>query len=321
MQNAIRRKFGSCDILGALIIMSTIRKFEYTDILGWSHSRFNTFSICKRNYYYTYYGKWDKPELKIRINTLKRLTSIALEVGNISHKIIWKTLLRLQKSSVPIDPERFWKYARQQSQQIIAPKTFQEIYYEDLNKIDFDEHIFKWVEMALTNFLESKRLEWLFNEAMKNKQEWYLPSEDENDKDFGECRIDGMKAYCKVDFLFPIGDELHVVDWKTGKEDDRKYADQLKGYVTWAAFHFEKDFDLIKPTVAYLQPEYKEVSVSLNNFDIDEFAGKIRKQSEEMYEYCEDKDLNIPLAKTQFPLTENRKICEYCNFRELCDRV
>ncbi len=301
--------------------MSTIRKFEYTDILGWSHSRYNTFSMCKRKYFYTYYGKWDEPKLKIRINTLKNLSSIALEVGNISHKIIWKTLLRLQKSSDPIDRKKFSNYARQMARGIVASKSFMEIYYEELNEIDFDGHIYNSVEKALTNFLESDRLEWLLSEAQENKDEWYLPSEDENDRDFGECRIDGMKAYCKVDFLFPIGDELHVVDWKTGKKDDRKYGDQLRGYVTWVAFHFEKEVDEIKPTVAYLLPEYNEVSVELNDIEIKDFAAKIRKQSEEMYGFCEDKDKNIPLPKSKFPLTDNRNICEYCNFRELCNRV
>jgi hypothetical protein len=38
--------------------MSPVKQFPYTPILGWSMSRFNLFSICKRKYYYHYYNKF-----------------------------------------------------------------------------------------------------------------------------------------------------------------------------------------------------------------------------------------------------------------------
>ncbi len=298
-----------------------VRKFEYTDILGWSHSRYNTFSICKRKYYYTYYAKrWDSPDNKLKLNLLKNLTSIALEIGNISHKIIYDLLKRLQKSSVPIDRDRFATYSEAKARKIFKSKNFQELYYEELEKIDFEERIYKPALKALTNFLDSDRLEWFFTEGIETKDKWYLPSENDENRDFGECRIDGMKAFCKVDCLFPIGNELVVIDWKSGKMDS-KHEDQLKGYVTWAAFHYGKNYDEVKPIAAYLLPEYKEVSVNVTENDIENFAEQIRNQTDEMYEFCEDKDLNIPLAKSEFPLTDNTRICDFCNFRELCDRA
>ena len=298
-----------------------VRKFEYTNILGWSHSRYNTFQTCKRKYYYTYYSKWDRPENRVKINTLRNLTSIALEIGNITHKIIYDLLKRMQKSAAPIDRERFASYSEAKARNIFSAKIFQEIYYEEQNEIDFENRIYEPVIKALTNFLESERLEWLFSEAIETKDNWYLPSENDEDRDFGECRVDNMKAYCKVDCLFPVGNELHVIDWKTGKFDQMQHGNQLRGYAAWASFHFEKTFDKIKPTAVYLLPEYIEHSVTIQESDIEEFAIRIRKQTDEMYAMCEDPDDNIPLAKTEFPLTDNTRICDYCNFRELCDRI
>ena len=298
-----------------------IRKFSYSNILGWSHSRYNTFQTCKRKYYYTYYSKWDDPEKRIKINTLRSLTSIPLEIGNVAHKIIYDLLKRMQKTAAPIDQERFESYTKAKAKELFSAKIFQEKYYEELDEIDFDNRIYAPVMEALTNFLESDRLEWLFSVGIKTKDAWYLPSENDEDRDFGECRIDGMKAYCKVDCLFPVGDELHVIDWKTGKFNQYSHASQLKGYAAWASFHFEKTYDQIKPTAVYLLPEYTEHSVTVQESDIEDFATRVRTQTDEMYEMCEDKDDNIPLAKSEFPLTDNQRICDYCNFRELCDRI
>lgn len=299
-----------------------IRKFEFTDILGWSHSRYNTFSSCERRYYYTYYAKrWDEPSKRLKLGILRDLTSVALEIGNITHKIIHDLLKRLQKSSEPIDKDRFEKYVRAKALKILEGKTFQEIYYEETDEIDLENQILNPVFLALTNFIESKRFQWLIDKAILSKDDWYLPSENDADRDFGECRIDGMKAYCKVDCLFPVGGELVVIDWKTGKMDDYTHQDQLKGYSTWAAFHFGKNYQEIKPVAAYLLPSYSEVSLEVTAIDIKDFTEQIRRQTDEMYEFCEDKDLNIPLAKSEFYLTDNTRICDFCNYRESCDRV
>ena len=295
-----------------------LRRFEFTDVLGWSHSRYNTFTTCKRKYYYTYYGKYDGDNL-VKINTLKALTSVPLEIGNISHKIIKVLLTRLQKTAEPIDRERFADFSRRKAKEIFRSKVFQETYYKDREEIDFETEIFEAVAKGLNNFLESERLQWLFEEALTEKEDWLIEP-----GGFGECRIENMKAFCKVDFLFPLGDEIHVLDWKTGEPNYRKrskHNEQLKGYVTWVSFHFEKKYNEIVPTVAYLLPEYEENRITVNEFDIDDFAIQIRKQTNKMYEYCEEPERNIPLEKEKFELTKNEKICKYCNFRELCDRV
>jgi len=81
---------------------SRLRKFEFTDILGWSYSRYNTFQQCKRKYYYEYYRKRDIENVA-KIAVLRDLTTVPLEIGNISHKLIQALLSRLQKSAGEID--------------------------------------------------------------------------------------------------------------------------------------------------------------------------------------------------------------------------
>ena len=114
-----------------------IKAFGFTPILGWSFSRYDTFSDCKRKYYYQYYGKYDPEYKRAKIDFLKGLTSIPMEIGNVSHDVIQSVLERLLKSTAPIDTEKFEAHLKN----IIRSRLeffFFETYYEVLEKIELD---------------------------------------------------------------------------------------------------------------------------------------------------------------------------------------
>jgi hypothetical protein len=169
------------------------------------------------------------------------------------------------------------------------------------------------VDECLTNFLDSDRLAWLAREAGGQRDEWII-----DPPGYGETRLGDLKLYCKVDFLFPIGDRIHILDWKTGKSDPDKHRKQLIGYASWASFHFETPAEHILPTIAYLYPAYHEVEETFNEFDLENFAVQVQAETDEMYDYCRDFQQNIPRNKSEFPLIEDRRICRHCNFRGIC---
>ncbi|MGB7069999.1 MAG: PD-(D/E)XK nuclease family protein [Pyrinomonadaceae bacterium] len=292
----------------------TLRRFGYTDILGWSYSRYSTFQNCKRQYYFEKYSKYDIENI-LKIDHLKTLTSVPMEIGNISHKLIKCLLERLKKSSEEIDREKFADYSLREAQAIFREKTFEDIYYQRKDAVDFESEIFEPVQLAMENFLASDRLRWIFEEALVTKDEWVIEP-----GGYGECRIDDLKAYCKVDFMFPIGDDLHIIDWKTGKEDTRKHRVQLRGYAIWANFHYKKAFENIETTICHLLPEYRENSERINEYDFEDFSSMIRDQTAEMQQYCAEPELNTPLPKDEFAMTSHENFCKTCRFRELCDR-
>jgi hypothetical protein len=298
--------------------LNQLRRFEFTDILGWSYSRFATFQQCKRKYFYEYYAKRDIENVA-KIRVLRELTTVPLEVGNISHKLIQTLLKRLQKTSEEIDLEKFYDYAQRTTMDICREKVFEDVYYKKRDRIDFETEIFGQVSQAMKNFLTSERLQWLFEEALVTNADWIVELDDRSK--YGECRINDLKAYCKVDFMFPIDEGLHIIDWKTGKEDYAKHSLQLRGYAGWANFQFGTDYSLIRTTIAYLLPEYNETSVVLNEYDIDDFARQVKEQTDLMYEFCEVPELNIPLPKERFEMTQVVNFCKSCKYRELCDRA
>lgn len=135
---------------------------------------------------------------------------------------------------------------------------------------------------------------------------------------YGETRLDDLKLYAKVDFLLPLKGKLYLFDWKTGQVDQAKHRAQLVGYASWAAYHFESPPENILPSIAYLHPAYNEVQETFNVYDLASFTLQVRAQTQEMFEYCSNVDLNIPLAKDAFRLEDNDRICGNCNFRGLC---
>ena len=178
-----------------------IKNFPFTSILGWSFSRYDTFTQCKRRYYYQYYAKFDPEYSRNKIDSLKALTSIPLEIGNIAHDIIKGVLERLKRTLEPIDMVRFEKHV----EKIIISKltkNFFEIYYRQQEKIDINEIFPKTIE-SLNNLFESSRFEWIKEKAIPSKDQWLIePSK------YGESRMGDLKLYCKVDFLLQI-EPLH----------------------------------------------------------------------------------------------------------------
>ncbi|MCJ7824668.1 MAG: PD-(D/E)XK nuclease family protein [Anaerolineales bacterium] len=289
-----------------------MKRFEYTPILGWSMTRYNEFSICKRKYYYQYYAKYDPEFPRARIEALKELTTLPLEIGAITHDIIKVLLQRLARSQAAVDRDRLLAYAGDIAQGRCKAKRFSEVYFLEREEISLDD-VFPKVKSSLENLLGSERFQWFCDPALQRYDRWLIEP-----PGFGETRIDGMKAYCKVDFLLPVQQELFVIDWKTGKQDGEKHGAQLIGYAAWASFHFETDPQTIRPIIAYLFPDYVEMELRLEQKDVGEFEQRVRVETQEMFAYCQDMEKNIPKEKSVFPMISNRHVCAYCSFRELC---
>jgi hypothetical protein len=290
-------------------------RFPYSDILGWSNSRYDTFSACWRRYYYQYYNKFDTDSERGHLLRLRDLTSIPIQVGSIAHDCIATLLRRLQKdTTAPVDQEKLFNYVSELTYKTVSQLQFSEIYYNEIDTID-PSKIADDVYTALGNLLRSERFSWITGVACDASQYWLI----EPDR-YGETRVDGLKAYCKVDFLFPVGEVLHIIDWKTGKEHSEKHSSQIRGYAAWASFQFKTPVTSIRPVVAYLLPEYHEADAQLRDEDMVDFAKLVYEQTKEMYALCVDVEKNIPKPKQSFPMTQIESFCGYCNFRELCKR-
>lgn len=291
-----------------------MKTFPFTPELGWSVSRYDIFNTCRRKYYHNYYAKHDEPELRDRALMLKSMTTVPLEIGNIAHDVMESILHRLIKSSQPVDIVRLEAFVRQRAQEYVTSKKFLEVHYKEQEEIAW-EPIAERAFASIRNIVTSDRFQWILNLPQSSKDQWMIEP-----AGFGETRIEGMKAYCKVDFMLPHEDTIYIMDWKTGKPDPEKHRKQLIGYALFASFHFEGRFNHIIPMVCYVKEGYEEVQPEISNADIQDFVDTVRKESEEMKSYTLDEMKNLPKMKAAFPLTDNISSCRFCEFRELCDR-
>lgn len=292
--------------------MPDITQYPFTPLLGWSASRYDTFSICKRKYFYQYYGKYDDEWPEKRITQFKGLTSVPLIAGTIVHKVIETLLSRLRTTADAINRVKFSDFVNREIEHQIKINDFEERVYGAVSAVESADTA-TTVEACLERFMDGPRFQWLIRDAARHSDEWII-----DPPGYGESRIGDLKIYCKADFLFPVGDELHIIDWKTGRPDRKKHRKQLMGYSTWAAHQFNIDAERVKPTIAYLQPVYEEIHETFNVFDLERFGNEVQAETDEMGEYCQDVERNIPRDKADFPKTRQDTVCIRCKFRGLC---
>ncbi|MDR0401479.1 MAG: PD-(D/E)XK nuclease family protein [Endomicrobium sp.] len=291
--------------------MKNIKKFDYTETLGWSISRYEKFLNCKRQYFYDYYSKFDDEIPYEKIQFLKNLTSKPLEIGNIVHDIMKSIFKRYQKNIKPINKDKFFQYSLKITKEHCHSKIFFEHYYN--GEIILPLKIYEKIKKILENFLNSKRFVWITKNAISKNDEWIIEPDG-----FGEFRIKNYKAFCKVDLLLPALNNIYIIDWKTGKPNKKKHSKQLTGYAFWASYHFKKKSNNIIPIAAYLYPKYEEKNIEIFDDSITEFENIVVREIEDMYKYLTNIEKNIPKNKESFHFTGNIISCKYCNYKEIC---
>jgi hypothetical protein len=287
-------------------------EYPFTPILGWSISRHEVFDKCRRQYFYQYYPKYVTAAPQYKVSKLKALTSAPIEIGNAVHDCMEALLNRLRKSDSGIDEGKFFKFADDKLTEYFSTKSFIELYYGQEEALDIDAARGK-VRGCLSNFINGPCYGWLLMKAMTNRTGWMIEP-----AGYGETRPGGMKAYCKMDFLFPVGEEVYILDWKTGAKDQAKHAAQLMGYAAAANSNFSIPWNMIFPKIVYLYPQYDELEIAFRESDLLGYLQTIREQTEAMYAMCNDAERNVPRDISEFAKSPSRSMCRNCRFQELC---
>lgn len=292
----------------------SLGSYPFSKILGWSNSRYELFNKCKRAYYFNYYPRFVRIAPLSKVQFLKALTTVPLEIGNVVHHIIETFLKRLQKSDAQIEEEKFIQYGLTLCKQLFTEKDFLEEYYKQVEKVDL-QFALNRIEGTLRTFLESEIFSWICMKAIYNRNHWLVEPEG-----YGETRINGLKAYSKMDFLFPVDDELYILDWKSGKKDITKHTNQLLGYaVAIKSENPHIDMRQVFPQIVYMSPEGVETfEIDITEEKVANYFNTVSEQTKEMHSYCLNVEENIPLEIDQFPKTIHKRICTYCQFQEFC---
>lgn len=248
-----------------------------------------------------------------KIRFLKQITSLHLEIGHTIHHTFETLLRRLQRSCAPVDTARFIQHGQSLYTEAFRTKTFMEEYYDGIT-LDLSHGLGTIADM-LTQFLESDLYEWILSVAKNDSSQWIIEP-----GGYGETRIQGYKAYCKMDFLLPVDNSVFILDWKSGKKQVEKHSKQLLAYT--AAILAENphlSVEQIVPKIIYVHTDGVEtLSTQVTKTDLMDFYTTVEQEHGEMIRYCRDPQENVPREKDAFPLCNLPNICKYCQFREIC---
>jgi len=297
---------------------------DFKNLFSWSKSRDNIFQFCKRKYYFRYYGYWggwDKDSPAREIYILKNLVNRNIWIGQVVHELI-KNLLLLYKVNMNISLSNLLNRLHKKiNQEFILskaktyrqfPKRFGLIEHEyDLliTKEEWKE-FFDLAERCLENFFNSDILQ---NIKKKDKTDWIFL------EDFLSYNYENTKIFLQMDFAMKEGKQIRIFDWKTGQERvDKKINLQLSSYAFYVLQKWEINPENIKVELFNVNLD-KSDSFIVTNEIIDTITKYIQTSIFDMKSLLTDKNNNLADIKN-FPLTENPKKCNTCNFKRLCGR-
>ncbi len=280
---------------------------------SWSVSRHDSFTTCRRKYFYSYYASNDDPE----IYRLKKLSALPMWAGNVVHGTI-ETFLKAHdaipspeeqdaiiKAAVHGDMLASWKESEANS---LTFRLFEHEYGQPVEPEDKKLAV-GTVMRSLRNFFRSPTLA----AALRAGRASVLSVEDLVSFEVGTTTV-----LLRMDLAFRDGDgRLVIVDWKTGRAEGRFNEVQLAGYALFAARQgWVSAPEELVTELAYLQVS-RYVRRSVDGKTLERAQAFIEKSAARMKARLLD-----PLANTarleDFPMIDRPQVCRRCNFRRLC---
>jgi hypothetical protein len=297
---------------------------ELKNEFSWSRSRDGNFQECRRRYYYQYYGAWggwdaDAPAEARRLYVLKQLSSRQQWAGRAVHDAIELALHAFADGrDIPIDPfvgdvvERMraeWRGSRA-ARYWDAPKTvglFEHEYRIDLPREAW-RAISRNVEVCLRNFF---RLPLVASIRRTPPEHWSI---EHWSKVF---EFEGTPMWIAPDFGFwTEAGRLALVDWKTGG----KHADGASFQLGCYALYASELLGVPPAKVDLLEVNLREPEVTTHDWDdarLDAVRDQLRLSIRSMKAYLVDPVANVARIE-DFELTEDLRLCRWCNFRAVC---
>jgi len=293
---------------------------------SWSVSRDDLFKKCRRMYYFQYYGSWGGWEREADDKTrmiyiLKHLQSRQMWAGSKVHECIENTLTEIktsikrinieQKIETTLDLMRKEFLSSKNKKYLTNPKTcalFEHEYGLDVSEKEWRSNADNVAE-CLKQFFNSD----VFKEISQLLDNQWLKLEQ-----FPFFYLEDTKIYAALDFAFREDDGLIIYDWKTGNENPEKDKFQLACYGLFAVQKWNVEPKNVK-LIDFFLSTGKQNEFQLRNLNLDQIENCILTSIDKMENLLEDPIENTA-KEEDFSLTNNKKICNYCNYKKMCCR-
>lgn len=124
------------------------------------------------------------------------------------------------------------------------------------------------------------------------------------------------QAISAPDLVIRDGERVVIVDWKTGKEGEGDRT-QMEAAALWAMQKLGAGEDELDGALVYTgSGEVNRFAIGAE--DCRRVAKEIAGDMEAMAACLADREGNVPRGEEEFPLREDRALCRWCEFQEIC---
>ena len=293
----------------------------------WSYSRRVTLEQCARKYYYGYYGsklqKAKNDPQKEKLRFLEKLQNRHLRTGKILHRII-KTYLKKLQDGKPLSFNwlqqmgladfqkdiRFsqkYKHGTPLPDEEYPPALLLEFYYGFPDAESLCAEAEERLITALTNFITSQNLEQYRKGARKASALIEKP-----------VRLKEADFTLKgtIDLAYREGDNIVIVDWKIGSAGNSDDSLQMSAYTWLAKQEFKRSVKHITSHRVHLADDTVS-TFNLSEKGLRRVEARILQDLDRMQEV--DKFGKRGLVEAFTPCAQP-KVCEMCQFQEVCPK-
>ncbi len=306
---------------------------QLINTFSWSFSAAADFDECRRRRFWSKYEMWGgwaksasaQSQKAYLLNKMDNRFSIMGKA--VEDSIMW--ILRQHQSGNEVSAEQAyeqiarpyllqsWKDSQNKFWQQNAKQfcNLREHYYEKFaDKTEEKEAVTKireQVERCIKNFTE-KTLPRLKDIAPSQEILIGASGDPEN------FLFEGIKIYAIPDYVYRIGEQLFIIDWKAGKIKE-SHMKQVALYGLWANIKYHIPPENVTVAVEYLECG-ERIEARLTQNDLNDVKNRISESVGEMTEYLVDFDRkrNAAIPQEEWELADDPCICEFCNFYELC---
>ena len=280
---------------------------------SWSVSRHDTFSTCRRRYFYSYYAATEDPEVR----RLKKLSALPLWAGSVVHETI-EAFLK-ERDALPSETEQEAIVRAAVHGQMLADwreseagslrfRLFEHEYQVPVDPED-KKIVVGTVMRSLRHFFRSPTLAAAF---AAGRGRWLTV------EDLVSFDVEGVTVFLRMDLAYrDVDGRVVIVDWKTGRAEGRFNEVQMAGYALYAARQgWASSPEEIQTELAYLAvPRYVRRQIDAKK--LDQARAFVAKSAGSMKALLLDPVANLARLE-DFPMIDRPQICRRCNFRRLC---
>lgn len=296
---------------------------DLVNVFSWSLSRQQIFDECKRRYYLHYYGSWggwkDDADPRARLAyRLKQMVNLETWIGDILHRLIESQLARMQRGFRPlVEPLRQrarsllnleWRQSVEQKWRE-NPKYNRNL-FEHYYNIEVDRERRHQVRDRLFTCLENFCSLPLLERLLAIGRDNWLSVEA-----FDSFIVDSVPVYVKIDCAVRLGDEVVIIDWKSGRPSPR-HADQAACYGLYAMQKWDVGLDRLRAVPVYLLTN-ETVEQAIAPEQALQMQERIVSSIQAMRAMLADPTANVA-REEDFPPTDDTHLCRRCNFHEIC---